>query len=90
MLASTFPPADDGPWESVSLRTMSGVADGIGLMGAELIAASPVNGRVSYLIPLFDRQSAELVARLDGHSITGCRTAATSALAADLPAPPGR
>ena len=43
----------------------------------------------SYLISLFDQGSAELVALLDGNSITGYRTAATSALAADLLAPPG-
>jgi alanine dehydrogenase len=64
------------------LRTLSGVPAGSGLMGAKLIAASPRNGRVCYLIPLFDQRSAELVALVDGHSITGYRTAATSALAA--------
>ncbi|HEY5335683.1 MAG TPA: ornithine cyclodeaminase family protein, partial [Mycobacteriales bacterium] len=84
-----FPPRTmargDGRW----LRTLSGVAADTGLMGAKLIAASPPNGRVSYLIPLFDQQTAELVALLDGHSITGFRTAATSALAADLLTPPG-
>ncbi|MFT4084807.1 MAG: ornithine cyclodeaminase family protein [Nocardioides sp.] len=71
------------------LRAMAGAPAGDAPMGLKIIAASPRNGRVSYLIPLFDQRSAELVALLDGHSITGFRTAATSALAADLMAPPG-
>jgi alanine dehydrogenase len=66
------------------LRVLPGVPDGGGLMGAKIIAAAPRNGRVSYLIALFDQASAELVALLDGNSVTGYRTAATSALAADL------
>ncbi|MFE0679100.1 ornithine cyclodeaminase family protein [Streptomyces sp. NPDC058867] len=75
----------DGLW----LRTLSGVpADG-SPMGAKLIAASPRRRRASYLIPLFDQESTELLALLDGHAITGFRTAATSALAADLLAPSG-
>ncbi|MFF5148095.1 ornithine cyclodeaminase family protein [Streptomyces sp. NPDC013157] len=71
------------------LRTLSGVPADPALMGLKIIAASPEHGRVSYLIPLFDQRSAELVALLDGHSITGFRTAAASALAADVLAPAG-
>lgn len=71
------------------VRSLSGVPGGDALMGAKLIAASPRHGRVSYLISLFDQRTAELVALLDGHSITGFRTAATTALAADLLAPAG-
>jgi alanine dehydrogenase len=71
------------------LRTLSGVAGDSGLMGAKSIAGAMGVRRVSYLISLFDQASAELVALLDGNSITGYRTAATSALAADLLAPPG-
>ncbi len=58
-------------------------------MGAKLIAASMKTRQVSYLIPLFDEHTAELVALMDGQSITGFRTAATSAVAADLLASPG-
>jgi alanine dehydrogenase len=65
------------------LRTLSGVPAEPGLMGHKLIAAAPLAGRVSYLITLFDQHTSELVAILDGHSITGFRTAATSALVAD-------
>ena len=74
----------DGTW----VRVLPGVPDG-GLMGAKIIAAAPRAGRVSYLIALFDQQTAELVALLDGNTVTGYRTAATSALAADLLAVPG-
>lgn len=71
------------------VRSLSGVPGGEAMMGAKLIAASPAQGRVSYLISLFDQRTADLVALLDGHSITGFRTAATTALAADLLAPAG-
>ena len=71
------------------LRTLSGVPGDSGLMGAKTIAGAMSVREVSYLISLFDQGSAELVALLDGNSITGYRTAATSALAADLLAPPG-
>jgi alanine dehydrogenase len=66
------------------LRTLSGVPANTGLMGAKLIAASLTGRRAAYLIPLFDQRTAELVALLDGNSVTGFRTAATSALAADV------
>jgi alanine dehydrogenase len=71
------------------LRTLSGVSSEPGLMGVKIIAAALEARQASYLIPLFDQRTATLVALLDGHSITGYRTAATSALAADVLAPPG-
>ncbi len=74
----------DGAW----LRTLSGTPPASAYMGLKLIAASPRNGRVSYLAVLFDRETAELVALIDAARITATRTAATSALAADLLAPP--
>jgi len=75
----------DGVW----LRVLSGVPGDGALMGAKIIAAVPRAGQVSYLIALFDQDCAELVALVDGNSITGYRTAATSALAADLLTSPG-
>jgi ornithine cyclodeaminase/alanine dehydrogenase len=84
--------ADDGRYPSRTvarggvnwLRTLSGIpADG-SPMGAKIIAGAFARRQVSYLIPLFDQDTAELVALMDGNSITGYRTAATSALAADL------
>jgi ornithine cyclodeaminase/alanine dehydrogenase len=71
------------------LRVLPGVPGDGRLMGTKIIAAAPKAGRVSYLIALFDQATTELVALLDGNSITGYRTAATSALAADLLAVPG-
>ena len=71
------------------LRSLTGVTADTGLMGAKLIAVSLQARAASYLIPLFDESTAGLVALLDGQSITGFRTAATSALAADLLARPG-
>jgi ornithine cyclodeaminase/alanine dehydrogenase len=53
-------------------------------MGVKVIAGAFARRQVSYLISLFDQDTAELVALMDGNSITGYRTAATSALAADL------
>ena len=73
----------DGAW----LRTLSGAPPASAYMGVKLIAASPRHGRVSYLAALFDRTTAELAALLDAGRITAVRTAATSALAADLLAP---
>jgi ornithine cyclodeaminase/alanine dehydrogenase len=49
----------------------------------KVIAGAFARRQVSYLISLFDQDTAELVALMDGNSITGYRTAATSALAAD-------
>ncbi|MER8003941.1 ornithine cyclodeaminase family protein [Streptomyces sp. NPDC095613] len=75
----------DGSW----LRIMSGVSMDTHLMGAKLISVNGRTNQAAYLIPLFDEQTCELVALLDGNSITGFRTAATSALAADQLAPAG-
>ncbi|GAA4718578.1 ornithine cyclodeaminase family protein [Phytohabitans rumicis] len=71
------------------LRTLSGVPGDGGLMGAKTIAGAMSVREFTYLISLFDQASAELVALLDGNSITGYRTAATSALAADMLVAPG-
>ncbi|MDQ0578022.1 ornithine cyclodeaminase family protein [Streptomyces rishiriensis] len=84
-----FPARSIARGEGLWLRTLSGVPGDGSPMGAKLIAASTRNRLASYLIPLFDQETVELTALLDGHSITGYRTAATSALAADVLAPPG-
>lgn len=71
------------------MRTMTGIpADG-GLMGLKTISVSLTTRRGTILITLFDQLSGQLEALLDGRSVTGFRTAATSALAADLLAAPG-
>lgn len=85
--AAMFPPRTMARGEGLWLRTLSCVNPHDELMGAKLIAAAVRSRRASYLISLFDQQTAELVALVDGASITGFRTAATSALAADTMAP---
>ena len=51
------------------------------LFGAKSIAGSFADGlRVSYLISLFDKDTADLVALVDGNRVTGLRTAATTAV----------
>jgi alanine dehydrogenase len=80
--AAQFPPRSMARGKGLWLRSLSGVLPGQTLMGAKLIAASHVAQAASYLIPLFDAQTMALTALLDGASITGLRTAATSALAA--------
>jgi ornithine cyclodeaminase/alanine dehydrogenase len=87
--AAMFPPRSMARGKGLWLRTLSGISPDGGLMGAKLIAASTRNRRASYLIPLFDQETVELVALVDAASITGFRTAATSALAADALAPAG-
>jgi len=86
---SRFPARSMARGDHAWLRTLSGAPGDTGLMGLKSIAAAFSSRRVSYLISLFDQSSAELVALLDGHSITGYRTAATSALAADMLATQG-
>ncbi|WP_433715967.1 ornithine cyclodeaminase family protein [Nocardia sp. CA-084685] len=86
---SRFPERTIARGGTSMLRTMSGVPGSGALMGLKTIAGAIGVRQFSYLISLFDQQTAELVALLDGNSITGFRTAATSALAADLLAVPG-
>lgn len=77
-----FPPRTMARGDGLWLRTLSGIMPGQTVMGAKLIAASPVAQAASYLISLFDGRTMALLALLDGNAITGFRTAATSALAA--------
>ncbi len=60
-------------------------------MGAKIIARA-LTPQLSYLMPLWDRQTAELVCLIDAKHITGLRTAGTTAMAADriLPKKPLR
>ena len=84
-----FPPRLMARGDGVWLRTLTGVMPGSPYMGAKMIAASPKARAASYLIPLFDQRTTALRALLAGNAVTGLRTAATSALAADLLAVPG-
>lgn len=84
-----FPPRTMARGDGLWLRTLSGIAPDGGVMGAKMIAVNLKRHLASYLIPLFDQQTTELVALLDGNAITGYRTAATTALAVDTLTRPG-
>ena len=80
------PPRSMARGEGIWLRSLTAVAPG-GYMGCKLIAASMRGRRASYLVSLFDTDTMELIALIDGNQITGLRTAATSAVAIDVMAP---
>ena len=67
----------DGAW----LRVLAAMSSGR-YMGAKIIARARTP-QLSYLMPLWDPQTAELVCLLDAKHITGMRTAGTTAMAAD-------
>lgn len=69
------------------LRGLFAVSPAGRYMGCKLIAASPKIHRASYLVALFNQQTMDLAALIDGSRLTGLRTAATAAVAIDLLAP---
>jgi ornithine cyclodeaminase/alanine dehydrogenase len=73
----------DGLW----LRGLTAISPSGRHMGCKLIAANMKARRASYLVSLFDQQTMELAALIDGNRITGIRTAATAAVAVDQAAP---
>ncbi|RMO82907.1 Ornithine cyclodeaminase [Pseudomonas syringae pv. philadelphi] len=75
---------DEGVW----MRSLVSVPPNSAVMGAKIFGRSSGRG-VSYLVPLFDRVTSELLALIDGRHLTALRTAATSAVAVDLLAKPG-
>jgi ornithine cyclodeaminase/alanine dehydrogenase-like protein (mu-crystallin family) len=81
------PPRSMARGEGIWLRSLTAVSPNGGHMGCKLISASMKARRASYLVSLFDQQTVELTALIDGNRITGIRTAATAAVAIDLAAP---
>ena len=70
------------------MRVMPSVPASGRLFGAKSINGSFADGlAVSYLISLFDKETADLVALIDGNRVTGLRTAATSAVGTEVIAP---
>lgn len=70
------------------MRIMPSVPASGRLFGAKSIVGSFASGlTVSYLITLFDKQTAALVALVDGNRVTGLRTAATTAVGASTIVP---
>jgi alanine dehydrogenase len=88
---SALPPravgSDDGAW----LRTLPALPPGRRYFGAKLMgmATAGTDPGAEYVIVLYDRQSSSIAAFVDGHRVTAYRTAATSAAALELLAPPG-
>lgn len=76
------PPRVVARGNKVWLRTLAAVPSSGRHMGVKIIARSRLM-RASYLIPLWDQDTAELVGILDGKHITAMRTAGTSAVAVD-------
>lgn len=70
------------------MRVMPSVPVSGRLFGAKSINGSFADGlRVSYLISLFDKETADLVALVDGNRVTGLRTAATTAVGVEAIVP---
>lgn len=67
------------------MRVMPSVPASGRLFGVKSINGSFADGlRVSYLISLFDKDTADLVALVDGNRVTGLRTAATTAVGTEV------
>ncbi len=73
---------------SAWLRVLAAMSCSGRYMGVKIIGRARTP-RSSYLIPLWDQESAELVCLLDGKHITAMRTAGTTAVAVDRLLPPG-
>lgn len=65
------------------MRVLPAVLEGAGVFGHKVISFNTGVG-VRYVITLFDLESGDLRAVVDGEAITGYRTGATAALATDL------
>jgi len=82
------PPRTLARGKGIWMRTLTGVLPGGSVMGTKQFCF-PRNRNVRYMITLFDQESGELLALLDGRSITALRTAATTAVAIDRMAAQG-
>ena len=81
------PPRTMARGEGFWMRTLSAISPSGRTFGCKIIAAGPRAKRASYLIPLWDQKTMDLVALIDGNRITGYRTAGTAAVAVELLAP---
>jgi alanine dehydrogenase len=82
------PPRTLARGKGIWMRTLTGVLPGGSVMGTKQFCF-PRSKAVRYVITLFDQESGELLAFIDGRSITALRTAATTAVAIDRMAPQG-
>lgn len=74
-----------GAW----LRVLAALSASGRYMGVKIIGRARTP-RSSYLIPLWDQETAELVCLLDGKHVTALRTAGTTAVVVDRVMPQGR
>jgi len=83
--ASAIPSRNIAASEHAWLRVLPAITPGGRYFGAKLMgmAVTAVNPCVQYVIVLFDRETSGIAAFVDGNSVTGLRTAATSAVALD-------
>ncbi len=73
------PPRSVARGQGVWLRTLSAVMPTGRTMGAKVFGSARVRG-VAYLVTVFDQETGELLALVDGKHITAMRTAAASAV----------
>jgi alanine dehydrogenase len=64
------------------MRVLPAVFEGLGVFGHKIISFTNAAG-VRYVVTLFDIASGEMIAVIDAEAITGGRTSATAALAAE-------
>jgi alanine dehydrogenase len=83
------PPRTLARGKGIWMRTLTGVLPGGSVMGVKQFCF-PRGRRVRYMISLFDQESGELKALLDANTITAWRTGATTAVAIDRMAAPGK
>ena len=83
------PPRTLARGKGIWMRTLTGVLPSGSIMGVKQFCF-PRKKTVHYMISLFDQESGELLALLDGNTITSWRTGATTAVAIDRMAPPGK
>lgn len=83
------PPRTLARGKGIWMRTLTGVLPSGSVMGTKQFCF-PRSRRVRYMISLFDQESGELVALCDANTITAWRTGATTAVAIDRMAPPGK
>jgi ornithine cyclodeaminase/alanine dehydrogenase len=83
------PPRTLARGKGIWMRTLTGVLPSGTVMGVKQFCF-PRGRRVRYMISLFDQESGELLALLDANTITSWRTGATTAVAIDRMAAPGK
>ncbi|MFJ9900891.1 ornithine cyclodeaminase family protein [Streptomyces sp. NPDC091280] len=92
--AASTPPRTVATEGGASLRTLPAIPAGARYFGAKVMGMTMAGATpgCEYVIVLFDRETGQITAFVDGNLVTGLRTAATSAAALDrlVPERPAR